>query len=85
MRYPSRNVAVQSSSNAKTLQKAQGEESVLLNIEVKELIRVKHTIRGMAQVSRKMDNGIETFIQPFLKKIQCNILTMSELYSATTR
>ena len=36
-----------------------GEESVLCNIEVKEFNRVDRTSQKLAQVSKKMDKGID--------------------------
>ena len=35
-----------------------------LNIEVSKLDRASHTTQKMAQVSKKVDRGIETFTQP---------------------
>ena len=39
-------------------------KNALLNVEVEEFHRINRTTHTMAQVSMKMDKGIDTFIQP---------------------
>ena len=49
-------------ANAVTFE-PRGQESVLLNIEVKELTCANRITHKLAQVLKKMNKGIETFIQ----------------------